>query len=249
MAVDKNSAVLFELRGANPGGVHVIYGDVFRIGSDVENDLILQEREIALYQAEIRNLQGQFVIKNLSLESPAFLNGESFEASSLHKGDILTIGASLFRFIEFGETLKKDDLWAPVGGVESRKPGFRLTAYQRVSFLTLLTVFAVALVVVFMWMQRKQTRRDIPAGWQETAEIQEERLLDTIRYLYDHGVDLLAARRWDEAVLVFEEIQKDVPNYKDTDEYYQQAVVESAALDALNQGKGLASEGEQEQAV
>lgn len=62
--------------------------------------------------------------------------------------------------------------------------------------------------------------------------------------LYDRGVDLLAARRWNEAILVFDKIRKDIPNYKETHGHYGKAVNEGQALEYLNQGKGLFLENE-----
>jgi len=248
MLAGKQSAVLFELRGDHPGSVNVLSEEVFRIGSDVENDLVLKDREIALYQAEIRRVQERFVIRNLSMEVPAYLNGEAFEVATLHKGDILTLSDSMYRFVEFGETLRKKDLWEPVGGLQSAHPMSRLATLRRISFLSGLTVFAVALVVLIMWSQREEPGSKPPSRWQETPVPREDPRSNRIRTLYNHGVDLLSARRWDEAVLVFESIRKDIPNYKETETRYQLAMMESTSLDALNQGKGLYSEGELEKA-
>lgn len=107
---ERRSALLFELHGENPGTVHVLSGDLFRIGSDEENDLVLREQNIALYQAEIETSDDRFRIKNLSLEGAGFLNGEPFEEADLRRGDILTVGESIFRFVESGETLTQQEL-------------------------------------------------------------------------------------------------------------------------------------------
>jgi tetratricopeptide (TPR) repeat protein len=247
MLSGKESAVLFELRGDRPGSAHLVKGNVFRIGSDTENDLLLRDRDIALYQAEIRLIQGQFILKNLAREVPVFLNGETFDVATLHKGDIVTIGQAMFRFIEFGETLKKTDLWQAVGGAETGRRALRPNLYRRFSFLTVLSMVAVLVVALFLWRMSRPPETRTPGG-REPSGTQDAARISEIRVLYDRGVDLVVARRWDEAVVVFEDIQRDLPNYKDTDKLYQEALLESTSLDALNQGKGLYAEGALEEA-
>ena len=236
--VPNRSALLFELRGENSGAVHVISQDPFRIGSDEENDLVLKEPNIALYQAEIQSFQGQFLIKNLSLEGTAFLNGEPFEEAGFQRGDILTLGEAVFRFVESGETLTQQELWQAVGGKqEDLAPA--LSTFRRVPFLVGLTVFAVCVVLFIMVNQRGRDEKG-DQGDQGKIKVFETRVsLKDMKSLYDRGVDLINARRWDEAILVFGKIRKNVPNYRETHNHYRKAVRESEYLEALNQGKGL----------
>jgi len=61
---------------------------------------------------------------------------------------------------------------------------------------------------------------------------------------YESGKDLLAARRWDEAILVFEMIRKQMPNFMEVENLYQEALWEIEYVDILNHGKGLVLEDE-----
>ena len=82
-------ALLFQLRGEHPGTAHPLPRDVFRIGSDEGNDLVLKDRDVQPQQVEISFNEDRFVLKGLSSEGSVFLNGEPFEESVLQKGDIL----------------------------------------------------------------------------------------------------------------------------------------------------------------
>ena len=241
MEPTRGALILFELRGENPGTLRVISEGVFRIGSDRENELVLKEASISLYQAEIRGTGNESVVKNLAPQGNVFLNGEPFAEAHLNRGDILTLGEAMFRVVFPGESLTQHELWLPVGGrQEERGPSAR--PLRRAPFFALLTLLAVVVAAVVMFSQRKG--RDIPAPKRgRLAKYDSEISLNERRSLYDYGVDLFSARRWDEALLVFERIRRSAPNYKETDRLYQEALEESGALDALTQAKGLYLEG------
>jgi len=235
-------AFMFELRGQSPGVAQGLTRDVFRIGSDMENDLILKDAGVALYQAEIRLEKEQFLIRNFSVEGSVYLNGEAFEEASLRKGDILTVGDSIFRFVPQGEALTQEELWRPVGGKKPLpKAGF--SPIKRLTFLASLSVLALGAI---LWIALNQTPRKDPltavkdGGVPSPSPRTDPRALST---LYDRGVDLLSARHWDRALVVFERVQLESPNYKELDRLVQEGVMESQAAQRLNQGKGKYLEG------
>jgi len=242
MEDNRGNALLFELRGENPGAVHVMSGDVFRIGSDEENELVLKDRHVALYQAEIHVLQNLFTLKNLNLEGTAYLNGETFEETALHKGDVLTFGESIFRFVEPGETFTLQELWKPVGGKQDLL-ATPLSPFRRAPYLMVLTLLAVVAVVLIMWKLNPKREETLPESRDRIARFEGGVSQSKRRTMYSHAMDLLSARRWDEAVFVFDKIRKDTPSYKDTDTLYNKALLEGDSLDALNQAKGIFLEG------
>ncbi len=236
-------AFLFELSGQSPGVAQGLTPEVFRIGSDMENDLIMKDQGIALYQAEISLQSQKFVIRNFSVEGSVFLNGEVFEEATLRRGDILTLGDSMFRFVTRGEALTQEELWRPVGGRKTlTKSGF--SPMNRLPFLGLLSLLAVGVVI---WISISQGPKNDPLSTSLDGGDPVNTVMRTdpkaMSYLYNHGVDLLAARHWDQAVIVFERVRKDSPKYREVDRLYQQGLDESRSALQLNQGKGFSIEG------
>jgi len=237
--VSPGALLLFELRGENPGSSRGLAEGVFRIGSDRENDLILKDASLSLYQAEIRVAGNECEIRNLAPQGRVFLNGDPFEDAVLKPGDILTLGKAMFRVVFPGEIFTQKELWLPVGSRQPELPP--ATMPLRWVSLLLLTLFALVVFLVVL-NQRKGGKVTLP-GPERLAKFQKEIDIDERRRLYDYGVDLFSARRWDGAVLIFETIRQSAPNYKDTERLYRLALEESDSLDALTQAKGLFLEG------
>jgi tetratricopeptide (TPR) repeat protein len=235
--------LLFQLRGEQPGAAHPLPLDVFRIGSDEGNDLVLRDRDIQPEQLEIRFTEDQFVLKSLSSEGSVFLNGEPCEEATLQKGDILTVGESMFRYVDRGETLSQEDLWRPVGGKQGATAG-KKAPLRRVSFLMALVFFAGGAGLLLLFTQGNQDDKTQPGVSGKLTDMGKPVDREELKVQYENGKDLLAARRWDEAILVFEGIRKQTPNFMDVENLYQEALSESEYVDSLNQAKGLVLENE-----
>ncbi len=236
-------ALLFQLRGEQSGAIHPLPRDVFRIGSDEDNDLVLKDRDVQPQQMEISFTEDRFVLKSLSSEGSVFLNGEPFDESTLQKGDILTVGESMFRYVDPGETLSQEDLWRPVGGKQGAAAG-KKAPLRRISFLMVLAFFAVGAALLILFTQGNQEEKTQPGASGKLTDMEKPVDRDELKVQYENGKDLLAARRWDEAILVFEGIRKQMPNFMDVESLYQEALWESEYVDNLNQGKGLVLENE-----
>jgi len=247
MSQERETALLFELRGEDPGAIHSLAQDVFRMGSDAENDFIMKDPGVALYQVEISLVNKQYVIKNLSLEGTAFLNEEPFEDSILQKGDILTLGDSMLRFVETGEALTQEELWKPVGGKHTAL-GSPLSPFRRVSFLAVLSLLALGVVVSIMFTQTRKIEQETERTSETLLKVKDPVDRKELDGLYNSGVDYLTARRWDEAILIFEKIRNEAPTFKDLDRLYQHANLETHCQNSLSQAKGLFMEGELVQA-
>jgi tetratricopeptide (TPR) repeat protein len=236
-------ALLFQLRGEQPGTAHPLPRDVFRIGSDEGNDLVLKDRDVQPQQLEINFTEDRFVLKSLSSEGSVFLNGEPFEESTLQKGDILTVGESMFRYVDPGETLSQEDLWRPVGGRQGTAAG-KKAPLRRISLLMVLVLCALGAALFILFNQGNQEDKTQPGPSGKLTDMEKPVDREEIKVQYEKGKDLLAARRWDEAILVFEGIRKQMPNFMDVESLYQEALSESEYVDSLNQGKGLVLENE-----
>lgn len=241
----RGRALLFELRGDCPGRILPLQNEGMRIGSGKENDLVVRDRGVAARQLEILPSDGGWIVKRCDPGGLAFFNGEPLEERFLEKGSILTVGETTLRYVGAGETITQEELWSPVGGcpeAAERKPG-RGGRLGLLLFLAVLAAGAVWAVVAHRSAPpgSQTPGRSAPGG---TASVKETADPKVLRPLYDRGKDLLSARRWDEAVVVFAEIRDVAPSFLDTENAYQEALRESANLDLLNQGKGLLIEGE-----
>jgi tetratricopeptide (TPR) repeat protein len=236
-------ALLFQLRGEQPGTAHPLPQKVFRIGSDEGNDLVLKDRDVQPQQLEISFVEDRFVLKSLSSEGSVFLNGEPCDEALLQKGDILTVGESMFRYVDRGETMSQEDLWRPVGGKQGVAAG-KKTPLRRISFLMALVFFAVGAVLLILFTQGNREDRAQPGVSGKLPDMEKPVDREGLKVQYENGRDLLAARRWDEAILVFEGIRKQMPNFMDVENLYQEALRESEYVDLMNQAKGLVMESE-----
>lgn len=240
----KGCGLLFELRGERPGRIVPLDAERFRIGSAKGNNLILNERGVAAHQLEIVRTGVRWKLLRTDPGGAAFLNGEPVQEGLLERGSILTVGETTLRFVAPGETVSQEELWAPVGGrQETGERGPRSAVkWGGLALLVLLGAGAVW-AVLSQRSPSPDTERSGGASGKPTAE---DIAVDpkVLRPLYDRGKDLLAARRWDEAVVVFAGIRDVAPSFLDTESAYQEALRESANLDLLNHGKGLLTEGE-----
>ena len=53
-------ALLFALRGEEPGAAHELPKGVFRIGSDEDNDLVLKDRDVMPSQLEVSFVEDRY---------------------------------------------------------------------------------------------------------------------------------------------------------------------------------------------
>jgi len=239
----KPVACLFELSGERAGAAHVLKGEAFRIGADSENDLVLKDTSVALYQVEIHTVEHGHLLKNLSSQGNAYLNGEPFEEALLQKGDILTLGEAMIRYVAGSEALTQEELWRPVGGLPMAGKTRPLVRWKAV-LAAVLGILALGIFFLLMLRVPGQKEEEFPA----TADpgLADLKVMDRreVQNLYERGTAYLVARRWDEALVIFEQLREGAPSFKDAEQLYQQAQQESRNADVLNLGKGLLLEGE-----
>jgi|GEM_PF-1695706 len=240
----RGGALLFELRGDHPGRILPLPREGLRIGSAKGNDLVLNERGVAARQLEILPADGGWIVKRSDPGGVAFLNGEPLQEGVLEKGSILTLGETTLRYVKAGETISQEELWSPVGGRQEAAESKGRRGGRLWLLLLLAALGAGAVWAVFSYRAAPPGSPNPGSSGGGAASVEQTADPKVLRPLYDRGKDLLAARRWDEAVVIFAGIRDVAPSFLDTESAYQEALRESANLGFLNQGKGLVTEGE-----
>lgn len=170
------------LNGPEVGQKTDIAVEVFFIGRDANNHLVLSDRTVSRKHAVINLLKGKYVLSDLKSLKGLLVNGVKKREAVLEHGDEIALGAVRLRFHGDGE---KKDLPFPA----KRKRGLRLLAGG------LALVFVIAL---FFFILKR-------AG---TPSNEEESKREEIRTHYELGVDLFnqakdlsgAKREWQKAV-------------------------------------------------
>ena len=73
---------------------------LIRIGRRMENDLILADLHVSRFHAELRLLEGRFVVVDLDSTSGTFVNGKRVHEHPLVPGDLVTIARSMLIYGE-----------------------------------------------------------------------------------------------------------------------------------------------------
>ncbi|MEW6441494.1 MAG: FHA domain-containing protein [bacterium] len=239
------SALLFQLRGDKAASAHLLGDGTYRIGSAKDNDLIVYDRSIRPHQVEVVVGEEGPVVRTLDPDGAVYLNGEPLTEAALSKGDILTLGQSVFRYVAPGECVSQEELWSAVGG-RAAVPEKKGILLRRAGALLLALAVTAGLLGYYVFREhRPQT-----AAVTEVASLGGEAAFEPrmLRPLYEQGMDLLSARRWDQAIVIFTKIREQAPSFLDTEDAFREAVQESRNLDLLNEGKGLLLEGERAEA-
>lgn len=93
------------------GMIFPIEGNIFTIGRNPENDLVLNDPRISRFHAEVRYLDHHYLLVDTNSNSGTFLNNQRITISQLLSGDIIQISHTPIMFMlsntsEF-EKLKK----------------------------------------------------------------------------------------------------------------------------------------------
>ncbi len=91
-------AALIERTPQGPGHVYQINREVIHIGRHTSNDIVINDRRVSRYHAEIRYERGQFVIYDLGSLNGVSINGSMTRQATLRNGDVLAFGNFSFVF-------------------------------------------------------------------------------------------------------------------------------------------------------
>lgn len=81
---------------------------IFQIGRRKDNHLVIEHPTISRSHAQIRQIDGRFMIFDLNSTSGTFLNGIKIRQASLNPGDVITLAGFSLIFIEEGTTMVQD---------------------------------------------------------------------------------------------------------------------------------------------
>ncbi|HKD75846.1 MAG TPA: FHA domain-containing protein, partial [Ktedonobacterales bacterium] len=91
-------AALIERTQQGPGHVYQINREVIHIGRHTSNDIVINDRRVSRYHAEIRYERGQFVIYDLGSLNGVSINNSMTRQATLRNGDVLAFGSFSFVF-------------------------------------------------------------------------------------------------------------------------------------------------------
>lgn len=81
---------------------------MFQIGRRKDNHLVIEHPTISRSHAQIRKIDGHYVIFDLNSTSGTFLNGIKIRQASLNPGDVITLAGFSLIFIEEGSAVNLD---------------------------------------------------------------------------------------------------------------------------------------------
>jgi pSer/pThr/pTyr-binding forkhead associated (FHA) protein len=81
-----------------PGQTYPLNREVIHIGRHTSNDIVINERRVSRYHAEIRFERGQFVLYDLGSLNGVSVNGAMTRQAVLRNGDIIALGSYSFVF-------------------------------------------------------------------------------------------------------------------------------------------------------
>jgi len=81
-----------------PGQTYPVNRDVIHIGRHTTNDIVVNDKRISRYHAEIRFEHGQFVIYDLGSLNGISVNRTRTPQATLHNGDLVDVGSYSFVF-------------------------------------------------------------------------------------------------------------------------------------------------------
>jgi adenylate cyclase len=106
-----NSADLIITKGDKKGEVRSVYSFPFKIGRMLDNDIVIKDKNVSRYHAEILKKNDTYIIRDLGSQNGTFVNDIKVTSINLKLGDKITIGISTFLF-DYGkeDIFSKEDI-------------------------------------------------------------------------------------------------------------------------------------------
>lgn len=194
------------------------------VGRTDENDVVINHRSISRNHAKVIARDGSFTIIDLASSNGVKVNGEAFGTASLVNGDIVELGHVKLRYVAPGDNYVFDR--ADIDDVKVDGQGLPL---GRISFVLLLLIAAAG--GWYFWQQGGRsgssqgptdqgtglaaaaTSQAASAVGQPTEAPPQAGAEDLKRALLVEGNQHLEARRWAEAVRVFDRYLSEDPQH------------------------------------
>jgi two-component system, NtrC family, sensor kinase len=89
---------LFVIRGVDQGSRFELTEPTVRLGRDPSSTIALHDTEVSRHHAEIRRVDGEYAISDLSSSNGTFINGQRIRHQQLASGDQLQVGSTLMLY-------------------------------------------------------------------------------------------------------------------------------------------------------
>ncbi len=89
---------LFVIRGADQGTRFELSEAVLQMGRDASNSIQFHDTEVSRHHAEVRRIDGDYVISDLHSSNGTFVNGQRIERHRLSTGDQVQVGCTLMLY-------------------------------------------------------------------------------------------------------------------------------------------------------
>ncbi|MBI2609122.1 MAG: FHA domain-containing protein [Deltaproteobacteria bacterium] len=86
--------------GPEEGTVYKITGKSVKFGRHSDNDIILQDLKASRFHAEMTLIGHRYVLRDLKSQNGVFVNNQKILESEVRSGDFLSIGNTVFKFVE-----------------------------------------------------------------------------------------------------------------------------------------------------
>jgi len=85
---------------------------VITLGRRVENTLVFEDQRVSRYHAQMRAINGRYVLFDLNSTTGTFINGQRTTQGILYPGDVISLGGVLLVYIE-DEGSTTSESWSP----------------------------------------------------------------------------------------------------------------------------------------
>lgn len=190
-----------------------------------DNDVVIAHRSISRHHAKIIHRDGTFTIIDLASSNGVKVNGESFGTATLVNGDIIELGHVKLRFCAPGDDYVFTSADVDDVEVESGPSPWQLIFVA----LLLVGVAIVAFLIVDRVAHNRQAESGTTAGKQTQAPVTPQApAAPDVQPTVDRGNAALAAEKWDEARVIFDEALSKVPDHAEARAGREKAVREAA---------------------
>jgi signal transduction histidine kinase len=99
---------LFVIRGADQGTRFELTENTLRLGRDSSNTIQFHDTEVSRHHAEIRRVEGEYIVSDLNSSNGTFVNGERIRQHRLMSGDQVQLGSTLMLYTGPAEETPED---------------------------------------------------------------------------------------------------------------------------------------------
>ena len=93
-------ARLHIVSGPEEGTTYQLVGTSISIGRQSDNDIVLKDLKASRHHVQVFFKDNRYVVKDLNSQNGVFINNQKVVESEIRSGDFMSIGNSVFKFVE-----------------------------------------------------------------------------------------------------------------------------------------------------